>query len=119
MRSMRGGKVTVVDRGNGSAFDFLDVSTGADPIGAERRETALDIAVEIGVAPGTAGVVDADWFVDFDFAGHGFRRGEGDFAERNAEIEMEFAGDENLAGIGKLIAHKQRKESGSQEAKKR
>ena len=46
----------------------------------------FDVAMEIRIRPGAAGVVNADGFVDFDFAGDGFGRGEGDFAEGNADV---------------------------------
>src|ERR1041385_4932241 len=87
------GKISVVDGRDGASFDFLDVTARADPIGAQRGKTLLHIKRNGFVAPRTAGVVNADGFVDFDFAGDRFRRREGDFAEGNAEIrDVDFFG---------------------------
>ena len=96
---MRNGEVTIVDRSDASSFDFLDITAGVNPIGAQRREAALDVAVKIGVGPGAAGVVNADGLVDFELAGHGFRRREGDFAEGDAEIGMELAGEVDFLAV--------------------
>ena len=63
-------------------------------------ETSVDVWRNGRVAPGAAGVVDTDGLVDFDLAGHGFGGGEGDFAERDADIGVELAGDVNFAGVG-------------------
>ncbi len=89
MRSMRFGQVAVVCRSNGAAVNLDDIGAAPDPLLAQRRQTALDVAVKICVTPGAARVVNADGFVDFNVAGDGFRRREGNFAERNAEVGVE------------------------------
>src|SRR5437899_273723 len=99
MGSMCGGEIAVIDRRYRAPLNLFDVAAGADPIGAQRREAPFDVAVEIGIAPRTAGVVDANGLVDFDLAGDGFRGGERNFPERDAEVGMEFARDVDLAGV--------------------
>ena len=94
------GQIAVVDRSNGSAFDLFDVRTVANPLRTQRRETFFHVDLLVGVAPGAAGVVNADRLVRFYLAGHGFGRGERDFAERYAEIGMEVAGDVDLFAVG-------------------
>ena len=64
----------------------------------------VDVDMLIGVAPWTAGVVDADGLVHFDLAAHCFCRGETDLAERDAEVEMELSGEVDLAGIREVVA---------------
>src|SRR5437870_4909607 len=93
------GKVSVVDRRYFASFDFFDVAAFTDPLRAQRRQALFDVAIETRIAPRTAGVVNADRFVYFDLAVHRLRRRERDFAERDADVGMQFAGDENLFGI--------------------
>ncbi len=97
---MRLGKVAIVDRRNFAPFDFLNIAAGADPIGAQRGKSLIHVDLLIGIAPRSAGVVNADRFVHFNLAGHGFGRREGDFAERNADVGVELAGEVDLAGVG-------------------
>ena len=101
MRSMCGGEVSVVDRCDGATFDFFDVVALNDPRLAQRRQTLLDVQRDVRVAPRATGVVNADGFVDFDFAGDRFRGGERDFAKGDADVGVKRAGDENFAGVGK------------------
>jgi len=99
MRSMRFGKIAVILRRNGSSLDFFYVAAIANPFRAQWRQTLRNIAVKIGVAPGTACVVHAHRFVDFDFAVERFSRRERDFAERHSDFTMQFAGDVNFARV--------------------
>ena len=77
-----------------------DVISSENPIRAQRRQTLVHVHLLIGVAPGAAGVVNADGFVDFDLAGHGFGRRERDFAEGDADVGVELTGEVDLAGVG-------------------
>src|SRR6202030_4629504 len=95
-----GGKIAVVLRADGAAVNTFDVAALNNPRLAQRRQPFLHLERNGFVAPGTAGVVNADWLVDFDFAGDRFRRGGRDFAEGGAQIGVEFAGDVDLLAVG-------------------
>ena len=51
------------------------------------------------IAPRSAGIVNADRFVHLDLAGHRFGWRERYFAERDADVGMNFSADINLPGI--------------------
>ncbi len=103
MLGVRSGEIAIIDRRDGATVDFLHIAAVANPFGAQRRQAFGYIDLLIGVAPRAARVVDADRLVHFDLAAHGFCRREGDFAERNADVGMELAGDVDLAGVGQLV----------------
>ena len=84
-------EVSIIDRRHLSPFDFFDIAAIPDPFRAERRQSFFNIAVEIGIAPWAAGVVNADRFVDFDFAVERFGLRETDLTEGNPEIGEMFA----------------------------
>ncbi len=60
---------TVVARGDGAAVVFDHVGALQDPWLSQRRQALLDVAMESGIAPRPAGVVDADRVVRLDGAG--------------------------------------------------
>ena len=50
-------------------------SAGQDPLGAQERESLLDVAGEVGIAPRAGTVIDTHGRVGFDLAVEGLRRG--------------------------------------------
>src|SRR5947209_16451617 len=96
-------KKSVVDWSNFATVDLFHVAAFQYPILSQGRQALNRVERHARIAPGTAGVVNADRFVDLNLAGHGFRWREIYFAERNANVGMDFPGDENLAGIRQLI----------------
>ncbi len=101
------GKIPVINRLDFSSLDFFDIAAVADPFRAQRRQTARNIDIYVRIAPRAARVVNADRFVDFNFAIHRLRRRERDLAKRHAKIDMLFAGDVHFTRIRQLtIAHR-------------
>src|SRR5947208_16365157 len=86
---------------NGAYFTLFEIAANTDPFRAKCRHAFFNVATETRLAPGIAGVVNADRLVHFDLAVHRLGRREGDFAERDAKIGMQLAGDENLLRIWK------------------
>src|SRR5947208_14812182 len=110
MFGMRNGQITIINWRDGPSFDLFDIAAITDPFRAQRRQALFNDPSRIGstaefrIAPGTARVVNADRLVHFDLAVHRLRRREGYFAERDAKIGMQLAGDENLARIWKGLS---------------
>ena len=96
------GKVAVVGRAVIAPGDFLDIAAFANPGRAHGRQAALDIAVEIRIAPRAGSVVNADWFVDLDGAVGPLGRRQGDFAHRHAQVR---------ARAGNIDAPRRRKQN--------
>ena len=86
---MTGAEVAVVLRAGRATGVLFHVAAIGDPICAHGRQALLDIAGEIGIAPRTATVIDANWLIDFDGAVHRFGWGEGNFAKGNADLRMD------------------------------
>ena len=91
-------KISIIDRLDFASVDFFDIA--ARKIHSRATpEGLLYIDRQTRIAPRSAGVVNADRFVHFDLAVHCFGRRERDFAERNADVGMNFSADINLPGI--------------------
>src|SRR5688572_18405832 len=97
------GEVAIVLGVDFAAFIGFDVVAGDDPFFAEGGQALFDGAGVGGIAPGAGGVVDADGFVDFDFAGVGLGGAEGDLAHGNADVGMELAFDVDAGAGGELV----------------
>src|SRR5437016_12971248 len=98
------GQISVVLRTNGASFNFFDIAAITDPFRAQWRQALFNVAIETRLAPGTAGVINADRLVHFDLAAHRLGRREGYFAERPAKIDMYLLGHVNLARIWKVLS---------------
>ena len=93
------GEVSVIDRLNFSAIDFFVIAASENPVAAQGRKPFYWVKRHAWIAPGTARVVDAHGFVDLDLAVHCLCRREIYFAERDADIGMDFPRYVNLFGI--------------------
>src|SRR6266404_5127969 len=103
MFGMRNGEITIINWRDGPSFDLFHVVARENPVPTQGRKPFNRVKRHAWIAPRTAGVVNADRFVHFDLAVHRFGRRETDFPERDAEVGMQFSGDENLARIGQRI----------------
>src|SRR5260370_31300676 len=92
-------QIAIIDWPNDTAVDFLDITTRENPVSTQGRKPLNWVKRHAWIAPRTAGVVNADRFVDFDLAVHRFGRRERDLAERNPEVGVQFTGEVNLARI--------------------
>src|SRR6266496_1498141 len=106
MRSMRLGKIAIIDWPNHSAVIFFHISAGADPFRTQRWKTLFHVAAEIRIAPRPASIVNAHRLIRFNLSGDGLGRGEGDFAERDTNIGMQFARNVHLFGIWTLAVRR-------------
>ena len=87
--SVTGAEVAVVLRDGRATGILFHIAARGDPRCAHGRQSFLDIAGEIGIAPRTATIIDANWLIDFDGAVEGFGWGEGNFAEGNADLGVD------------------------------
>src|SRR5437588_325864 len=87
---------------------FCSLSSVLRPlaISSQGRQALNWVERHARVAPRTAGVVNAERLVHFNLARHCFGRRERDFAERDTNIGMQFAGNENLFRIRKLTVRR-------------
>ena len=109
VRAIHGGagvglrEVAVIGRGYGAAVVSLNVAAGEDPVLAEPREALLDVAMEGGVAPWAAGIVNADRVIRLEGTGEIFGGGKGDLAHGDAHLGVEGAGGVYAAAIGEGV----------------
>src|SRR5436305_8681914 len=104
MFGMRNGEITIINWRDGPSFDLFHVAARENPVSTQGWKPFNWVKRHARLAPRTAGVVNADWLVHFDLAAHRLRRREGYFAERDANIGMQLAGDENFARIWKGLS---------------
>src|ERR1700736_529374 len=95
---------SIVDGLNFSTVDLFDIAAFQNPISPQGRKPSNWVKrhgpSRTGIiAPWSAGVVNADRLVHFDFAGHRLGWRERDLAERHANIGMQFPGDVNLFAV--------------------
>src|SRR5439155_16444713 len=93
-------EITAVNRLNRAAVVFRDVPAAENPFASQRRQAFLDRAGEIGVAPGTGAIVNADWLVDFDLSAERPGGSGRDFAHRHADIFVDGAGHVDPPAVG-------------------
>src|SRR5436853_7051572 len=109
MRSMRVGKIPIINWRDCASIDFFDIAARENPIPTQGRQPLYWVKrhgpsrTGTIIAPGTAGVVNADRLVHVDLAGHCFGRRERDLAKRNTNVGMNFAGDENFTALWKAV----------------
>src|SRR3984893_14134211 len=99
MLGMRNGEVSIVDGLNFYTFYSSALAAFQNPIPPQGRQALNWVERHAWIAPGAAGVVNADRLVHFDFAGHRLGWREADFTERHAKIGMQFPGDVNLFAV--------------------
>src|SRR2546430_1476512 len=104
MFGMRNGEIAVINWRDGPSFDFFHVAARENPAPTHGRKPFNWVKRHAWIAPRTAGVVNADRLIHFDLAGHRLGRREGYFAERDAKIGMQLAGDVNFARIWKGLS---------------
>ena len=97
---VRLGKVAVILRNDGAPLVLLHVAALQDPVLADARQALLDIALEAGIAPGAAGIVNADGGVGFDLAAHRLGMRERDLAHGHAQAGVDAALQVNAAAVG-------------------
>src|SRR5947209_18689783 len=103
MLGMRNGEITIINWRDGPSFDLFHVAARENPVPTQGWKPFNWVKRHARLAPRTAGVVNADRLVHFNLAVHRLGRRERYFPERDANIGMQFAGDENLARIGQRI----------------
>ena len=91
------GKVAIVDWPNESSLDLFHIAAVANPFRAQRRQTSFDIAVKFRVAPRPTGVVNTRRLVKLERFVERFSWRERNLPERDAQIDMDFSDDVNLA----------------------
>ena len=97
------GKVAVVLWLDLAAVVFAHIGAGFDPLGAESGEALGDIAIEILVAPGPRGVIDADGLVFFQRAVEAFGWGERNLAHRHADSFVVAPLDIDAGGVWERV----------------
>jgi hypothetical protein len=97
------GEIPVILRANIASGIFFNVATRENPIPPESSKAFADVAENVGIAPGPAGVVDADRLVYFVRPVEKFGAAQFDFAEGDANVRMQNAVHEDLARVGKRV----------------
>ena len=97
---VRFGEVSVVDRFDFTAFVFFDIIAGEDPITTQSRETLSDVAIEIGIAPRSGAIVNANGWVLFDPSVGMFGIGKTNFPHGDFERGVNFSVNVDPGGIG-------------------
>jgi len=97
------GEVTVVLGLDLAAFVFGDVAAGENPLPTKGWKSVLNIPGEGGIPPGTASVVKANRFVDFDPSVGMFCLGESDLPQGHLQVGKARALDINPSAVGKDV----------------
>jgi len=102
----RGRDCSVAPPGDGTVrrLDGLDVSPRQNPVPAQGGKPLLDGALIGLVPPRAAGVIDPDRRVFLGFARGQLGGAEPDFAEGNAQVGVNAAGDIHAGGVGERRA---------------
>ncbi|MCG3163193.1 MAG: hypothetical protein JMDDDDMK_04576 [Acidobacteria bacterium] len=93
--------VAVVFGFDRAAFVLFHVAASDDPLAAQGGQSVAHVALERGIAPRAACVVNADGIVDFNLAVEAFGYVLRDFAERHVDTGLR-TGDVDALGIWKL-----------------
>src|SRR5262245_5344826 len=97
-------KVSVINRFYWPAVVFRHIAARANPFGAQGRQSFLNRAGKIWIAPRPAGVINAYRFVHFDSTADGFGGCEFDFAHGHADVFVDLAREIRTSALGQLLA---------------